>query len=79
MFRKLIQWLKHRHKPKITNARWVEINGPGSEGKQNKPAEFLREITSTCKCGDESRAYYTPEQMGCTPAEIEQLKRGGIK
>lgn len=45
--------------------RWIEVNGPGSAGKQNKPPEKLYEVKMICtECGATANsAYLTPEQL----------------
>jgi hypothetical protein len=45
--------------------RWIQINGPDSEGKRNKPAEKLYEVLRVCNECDRIREkfYFTEEQI----------------
>ena len=58
-------WIKGHIGPFRYSERWVEINGPDSEGKKNKPPETLLEIKRVCEeCGCEAgRGYFTKEQI----------------
>lgn len=58
-------WMRGHPLPFRVEERWIEVNGPGSEGKRNKPAERLYEVKKICtECGvTANTAYLTPEQL----------------